>query len=84
VNPTDPDDIPLSYFEVECDGSACGSGPVGWHAHAEQHGQEPLGRVRVSNGVRTYLPEVRALTAAEAVVLVVESATRRMAETHRG
>ncbi|MET8985876.1 hypothetical protein ABZW49_10545 [Nonomuraea wenchangensis] len=57
MNPFDPDLIPLAYFEVECDGSACGSGPVGWHTHPEQHGREPIGRVRVTQGQRTYLPE---------------------------
>jgi hypothetical protein len=84
VNPRDPDDIPLSYFEVECDGSACGSGPVGWHVHPEQHGRKPLGRVRVSDGTRTYLSEVRALTVTEALTLAVEGAARRLAEAHRG
>ena len=57
MNPFDPDLIPLSYFEVECDGSACGSGPVGWHVHPEQHGREPVGRVRVTKGERVYLSE---------------------------
>ena len=53
-----PDDFPLSHFEVTCDGSACGSGPgYGWHVHPEQHGQEPVGRVRVTKGERVYLSE---------------------------
>ena len=58
------DEFPLSMFEVECDGSACGSGPAfGWHTHPVQHRSflgggymEPIGRVRVTKGQRTYLP----------------------------
>jgi hypothetical protein len=50
----DLDQFPLSMFEVECDGSACGSG-AGWHVHPEQHGWEPICRVRVTNGERKYL-----------------------------
>lgn len=54
------EDLTLSMYEVECDGSACGSGPVGWHVHPFQYiGPrlvfEPLGRVRVENGVITHL-----------------------------
>lgn len=49
------DDIPLSMFEVECDGSACASGPVGWHIHPRQDGGKPIGRVRVTSGQRQYL-----------------------------
>ncbi len=49
------DDFPLSMFEVECDGSACGSGDVGWHVHRRQDGGEPIRRVRVTDGTRSYL-----------------------------
>ncbi|SET50239.1 hypothetical protein [Nonomuraea wenchangensis] len=71
MNPFDPGLIPLSYFEVECDGSACGSGPVGWHTHPEQRGREPLGRVRVTEGRRTYLTDVRPLPEVDALSLAV-------------
>lgn len=49
------DDFPLSVFDVDCDGSACGSSNVGWHVHQAQGGGEPVCRVRVTSGVRTYL-----------------------------
>lgn len=49
------DQFPLSMFEVECDGSACGSLGYGWHVHPEQHGWEPICRVRVTDGKREYL-----------------------------
>jgi hypothetical protein len=43
-----PDDFPLSGFEVDCDGSACGSGrDVGWHVHPPQDGLPAFGRVAV-------------------------------------
>lgn len=50
----DLDQFPLSMFEVECDGSACGSG-TGWHTHPQQYRGEPICRVRVTNGQRKYL-----------------------------
>ncbi|MER7361893.1 hypothetical protein [Nonomuraea wenchangensis] len=80
MNPFDPDLIPLSYFEVECDGSACGTGPVGWHVHPEQHGREPLGRVRVTEGRRTYLSEVRALPGADALIVALQNAIAALPE----
>jgi hypothetical protein len=52
----DLDQFPLDMFEVECDGSACGSGTRdGWHIHHRQDGGEPIGRVRVMNHEREYL-----------------------------
>lgn len=52
----DLDQFPLSMFEVDCDGSACGSGPAyGRHVHPEQHGREAPARVRVTNGKREYV-----------------------------
>lgn len=78
-----PDEIPLSYFEVECDGSACGSGPVGWHVHPEQHGREPLGRVRVTDGERTYLTEARPLPEAGVLFLAVQAAVSAVAGERR-
>ena len=43
----DFDQYPLSYFEVDCDGSACGSGDCGPHVHPPQNGQPAIARVRV-------------------------------------
>lgn len=52
------DQFPLSMFEVDCDGSACGSGPgVGRHVHPEQHGSNPLARVVVRKGRRVSYSE---------------------------
>ena len=48
----DFDEYPLSWFEVDCDGSACGSGDCGAHVHAPQHGQPAIARVRVRHGQR--------------------------------
>jgi hypothetical protein len=49
----DLDQFPLSMFEVDCDGSACGSGPrFGRHIHPCQTGGEPICRVRIVNGER--------------------------------
>lgn len=49
----DPDLFPLSAFEVDCDGSACGSGrDVGRHIHPPQGGQEAFGRVVVRDNRR--------------------------------
>jgi len=48
----DLEDFPLSMFEVDCDGSACGSGNVQRHVHPEQHGGQGLARVTVRNGRR--------------------------------
>jgi hypothetical protein len=46
------DDFPLGFFEVDCDGSACGSGNVGPHVHAPQHGHPAVCRVVVRDGRR--------------------------------
>lgn len=46
------DDLPLSVFEVDCDGSACGSANVQRHVHPPQHGDEALARVTVRDGMR--------------------------------
>lgn len=49
-----PDDFPLSMFEVDCDGSACGSGPsAGRHIHPPQNGRPAFGRVTVRDHRRT-------------------------------
>ena len=48
-----PDNFPLSAFEVDCDGSACGSGrDVGRHIHPPQDGNAALGRVIVRDHQR--------------------------------
>jgi hypothetical protein len=46
------DDLPLSAFEVDCDGSACGSGDVGRHIHPPQDDRPAIARVNVRNGQR--------------------------------
>jgi len=49
-----PDDFPLSVFEVDCDGSACGSSRhVGRHVHPPQDGHAAWGRVVVRAQRRT-------------------------------
>jgi hypothetical protein len=48
----DPDQFPLSAFEADCDGSACGSGNCGWHVHPPQDGQPAISRVTVREGRR--------------------------------
>ncbi len=46
-----PDDIPLSFSEVDCDGSACGSDrELGLHIHPPQTGMPAFGRVIVREG----------------------------------
>lgn len=45
------DEPPLGSLEVDCDGSACGSGGVGRHIHPPQGGAA-IGRVRVIDGRR--------------------------------
>jgi hypothetical protein len=48
-----PDGFSLSMFEVDCDGSACGSGPApGLHVHPPQGGWPAIGRVTVRDGQR--------------------------------
>lgn len=47
------DDMPLSMFEVDCDGTACGSGKsVGLHDHPRQDGGVAVGRVVFRDGRR--------------------------------
>jgi hypothetical protein len=46
------DDFPLSMFEVDCDGSVCGSGGAERHVHPRQDGAAAIGRVRVVDGQR--------------------------------
>ena len=49
----DPDQFPLGSFEVDCDGSACGSGrDAGRHIHPPQDGRSAFGRVVVRNHER--------------------------------
>jgi hypothetical protein len=65
------DDFPLSAFEVDCDGSACGSGPcAGLHVHPPQDADRAIGRVTVREGRRAgYSPATgisRPVTSAEA------------------
>jgi hypothetical protein len=48
-----PDNFSLSLFEVDCDGSACGSGRLaGRHVHPPQHGNPAFGRVIVRDHQR--------------------------------
>ena len=49
-----PDDFPLGAFEVDCDGSACGSGrDVARHIHPPQGGGDgAIGRVVVRDHER--------------------------------
>ena len=52
------DEDRLSWLEVECDGSACGSpGRPGWHVHLVQDFRMEIGlyRVRITGGVRSYV-----------------------------
>jgi hypothetical protein len=48
----DLDEMPLSAFEVDCDGSACGSAGVGLHVHPPQTGLPGIARVIVRKGER--------------------------------
>jgi hypothetical protein len=62
------DDIPLSNLEVDCDGSACGSGrDVGRHVHPPQHGipafgHPAFGRVVVRNHERIRYERAEGIT----------------------
>lgn len=48
-----PDQFPLSMFEVDCDGSACGSGRgAGRHVHPPQDGSPAVSRVIVRDHCR--------------------------------
>jgi len=57
---------PLSWFEVNCDGSACGSGNVQVHVHpVQQHlflGGDIGVRVTVRNGQRTAYSKAEGIT----------------------
>ena len=47
------DQFPLGHFEVDCDGSACGSGrSVGIHVHGPQFAAPAICRVVVRDGQR--------------------------------
>ncbi len=57
------DDIPLSAFEVDCDGSACGSGrAVGLHVHPPQDGAPAISRVVVRNHERVRYERAEGIT----------------------
>ena len=56
------DEFPLGAFEVDCDGSACGSGSVGRHIHAPQGGAPAIARVIVRNDVREAYGEATGIT----------------------
>jgi hypothetical protein len=60
-----PDQFPLSCFEVVCDGSACGSGNTGPHIHPPQDGLPAVGRVRVEDGQRAGYEKATGLTRLE-------------------
>ena len=54
------DDLPLSMFEVDCDGSACGSGrDAGQHVHPPQLYGPAIARVVVRDHERISYSEVR-------------------------
>jgi hypothetical protein len=56
------DDIPLSMFEVDCDGSACGSANVAVHVHPPQNGCQAFARVVVRDGRRISYTEAQGIT----------------------
>ena len=59
----DPDQFPLSAFEVDCDGSACGSGRgVGRHVHPPQDGRSAFGRVVVRDNERVRYEPAEGIT----------------------
>jgi hypothetical protein len=49
------DQFPLSMFEVDCDGSACGSHIGSRYVHPRQDGGVPICRVRITDGKREYV-----------------------------
>jgi hypothetical protein len=58
-----PDQFPLSAFEVDCDGSACGSGrDVGRHVHPPQDGLPAISRVVVRNHERVRYEHAEGIT----------------------
>jgi hypothetical protein len=54
--------FPLSMFEVDCDGSACGSGNTGLHVHPPQDGRLAVARVTVRQGRRTGYSDAAGIT----------------------
>jgi len=60
---------PLSWFEVNCDGSACGSGNVPVHVHPVQRhlftGPAIGVQVTVRNGQRTSYAKAKGITRLE-------------------
>ena len=57
-----PDDFPLSVFEVDCDGSACGSRPAGLHVHPPQTGLPATARVVVREWKRVRYEPAQGIT----------------------
>jgi hypothetical protein len=54
------DQFPLSMFEVDCDGSACGSGAAaGLHVHGPQYTGPAIARVVVRDNRRVRYEEQR-------------------------
>jgi hypothetical protein len=56
------DYFPLSMFEVDCDGSACGSGNVQAHVHPPQSGYGAMARVTVRRGRRAGYSQAQGIT----------------------
>jgi len=57
------DDIPLSALEVDCDGSACGSGrDAGLHVHPPQYDAPAFGRVVVRDHKRVRYEAAQGIT----------------------
>jgi hypothetical protein len=62
----DLDQFPLSSFEVDCDGSACGSGPAaGLHVHGPQFTGPAICRVVVRENRRVRYEPLPFLTVAQ-------------------
>ena len=60
----DLDQFPLSSFEVDCDGSACGS-PLTAHVHPPQGSRPAVARVVVRGGTRIRYGEPAGITRLE-------------------
>lgn len=56
------DQFPLSSFEVDCDGSACGSGDCDLHVHPPQDGLPAVARVTVRAGQRAGYEAAQGIT----------------------
>ena len=56
------DDMPLSVFEVDCDGSACGSGNTGRHVHPPQGTGPAVCRVVVRDHKRIRYEDAEGIT----------------------